>query len=1093
MCYFSPNFILLLLLIQAFLANCCIEHERGALLEFKAGVNDKSSHLASWRGEKCCNWAGIRCNNRTSRVVKLSLRNTKVEPIYYEGTFDYWYYHPGLTGKISPSLLFLSDLKHLDLSFNNFSGNKFPEFISAFRNLKYLNLSNTGLSGMIHPHLGNLSKLLYFDLRQVDYYFSDFILSADTWWLSNMRSLKYIDMSGVDFKDSNNWVQSLNKLSSLEVLVLSDNNLTQIPNTLTLVNFTSLRVLHLSYQNFNTSTIPNWMGSLRSLNVLILRSCNLVGPYPATLGNLTNLVQLDLSGNYNLNGTIPANIGNLTNLVQLHLSFNNLNGTIPTDIGNLTNLVQLDLSDNNLNGTIPTNIGHLTNLVQLDLSGNNLNGTIPTDIGNLTNVVELDLRYNNLNGTIPTDIGNLINLVQLDLSYNNLNGKIPTDIGNLINLVQLDLSYNNLNGKIPTDIGNLINLVHLDLSYNNLNGKIPTDIGNLTNLVQLDLSSNNLNGTIPTDIGNLTNLVTLNLTSNNLNGKIPTDIGNLTNLVTLDLSYNSLTGLLSETHLTGLSKLKYLGLAHTNITISFGSEWTPSFQLNTIWLWSNKLGPKFPSWIRRQVQIENLDLSDTGIDDCIPDWVWSLSLLRYLWLSTNILKGKLPASLVHMTNLEYMDLSNNRLVGKIPFLPTSLSSLDLSNNSLSGQLRKHFKSPYKNKLIVSNNHTAEIVELFPCGLTSLGILDLSSNSLSGHLPPCWSNIRGVVNLANNRLSGVVPRSLSCSDKLQVVSLENNNLTGEFPFDLQFCKGLEMLDLGENNFHGIIPDWVGESFQWLHFLRLHSNLFYGNIPSKLTQLNNLLVLDLSNNNLSGPLPRGLDNFTLMSQLLYEGDNGTVKLNAIMKGLILEYSPADLFYLRSMDFSNNNITGEIPQEMVFLMALVNLNLSHNHLTGNIPLKIGNMTSLESLDFHMNNLSGTIPQSMSALYSLEVLNFSYNNLSGSIPTGHQLQALDDPSIYSGNPYLCGPPLKTSCGSSGTLPQSDGHNDSNSKNTGDRDKWLYLFIEFGFVAGFLVVFFILLFKVKWRYTYFQMVDTVFDRLYVLMLKPKLKWASAH
>ncbi|XP_078152752.1 uncharacterized protein LOC144547940 [Carex rostrata] len=936
MCYFSPNF-LLLLLIQAFLANCCIEHERDALLEFKAGVNDKSSRLASWRGEKCCNWAGIRCNNRTSRVVKLNLRNTNVEPIYYEGTFSYWNYHPGLTGKISPSLLFLSDMKHFDLNFNNFSGNKFPEFISAFRNLKYLNLSNTGLSGMIHPQLGNLSKLLYFDLRQDPYYFSDFILSADTWWLSNMRSLKYIDMSGVDFKDSNNWVQSLNKLSSLEVLVLSNNNLTQIPNTLTLVNFTSLRVLHLSDQNFKT-TIPNWMGSLHNLKILILENCNLVGPYPATLGNLTNLLQLDLRFNY-LNDTIPTNIGNLTNLVQLDLSGNNLNGTIPTDIGNLTNLVQLDLSDNNLNGTIPTNIGNFTNLVQLDLSFNNLNGTIPTDIGNLTN------------------------------------------------------------------------------------------------------------------------------------------------LVLLDLSDNNLTGLLSETHLTGLSKLKHLGLGHTNINISFGSEWTPSFQLNTIWLWSNKLGPKFPSWIRTQVQIEDLDLTDTGIDGYIPDWVRSLSSLRSLSLSTNILRGKLPGSLVHMTKLEDLDLGNNQLVGKIPFLPTSLWYLNLSNNSLSGQLRKHFKSPYKNKLIVSNNQTVSIVELFSCGLTSMWFLDLSSNSLSGNLPPCWSNISGIVNLANNRLSGVVPRSLSCSDELQVVSLESNNLTGEFPFDLQFCKGLQMLDLGENNFHGIIPDWVGESFPHMAYLILRSNLFSSNIPSKLTQLNNLQVLDLANNYLSGQLPRGLNNFTWMSNQLTSsllGIYSDESLIAMTKGLKLEYDSTGLLLWKSMDLSNNNLIGEIPREIVVLAGLLNLNLSNNHLIGNIPLEIGNMTSLESLDFHMNNMSGTIPQSISALYSLEKLNFSYNNLSGSIPTGYQLQALDDPSIYSGNPYLCGPPLETSCGSSGRFPHNNGNNDSNSKNTGDRDKWLYLFIEFGFVAGFLLVFFILLFKVKWRYTYFQMVDIVFDRLYV-------------
>ncbi|XP_078153012.1 uncharacterized protein LOC144548181 [Carex rostrata] len=266
-------------------------------------------------------------------------------------------------------------------------------------------------------------------------------------------------------------------------------------------------------------------------------------------------------------------------------------------------------------------------------------------------------------------------------------------------------------------------------------------------------------------------------------------------------------------------------------------------------------------------------------------------------------------------------------------------------------------------------------------------------------------------------------------------------------------------------------------------------YEGNIPSKLTQLNNLQVLDLANNYLSGQLPRGLDNFTWMSDQLSSlfGYYSDESLIAMTKGLKLEYDSTGLLLWKSMDLSNNNLIGEIPREIVVLAGLLNLNLSNNHLIGNIPLEIGNMTSLESLDFHMNNLSGTIPQSISALYSLEKLNFSYNNLSGSIPTGYQLQALDDPSIYSGNPYLCGPPLETSCGSSGRFSHNNGNNDSNSKNIGDSDKWLYLFIEFGFVAGFLVVFFIILFKVKWRYTYFQMVDTVFDRLYVLMLKPKL------
>ncbi|XP_078173295.1 receptor-like protein EIX2 [Carex rostrata] len=909
MTYSSLNF-LLLLFIQAFLANCCIEREREALLEFKAGVNDTKSRLASWSGEQCCNWAGIRCNSQTGHVVKLNLRNTKpynLDNIYIIGDDYYdWIYH-SLVGKISPSLIFLSDLKYLDLSFNNFNGSKFPEFIGAFRNLKYINLSHTGLSGMIPPQLGNLSRLMYFDVSN-GYPFSSFMLKTDTWWLPNLRNLKHMEMSRVDFKDSNDWVETLNKLSSLEVLVLYNNNLTHIPQSIPLVNFTSLKVLHLSNQNFNT-TIPHWVGNLTSLNKLTLRNNSLISMVP------------------------------------------------------------------------------------------------PLD--SLTKLTDLSLCWNNIEG----------------------------DIRELL-------------------LGKLSNYT-------------------LGNLEYLDLSSTNLSGTLTGWITDMTSVTHLNLWNNNLSGTLPIDIGNLTNLVGLDLSSNSLTGLLSETHLTSLLKLKYLYLANNNITILVDSDWTPSFQLNSIDLSSCKLGPKFPSWLRRQVEIEDLGLIDTGIDDSIPNWLWNLSSLGSLDLSTNLLRGKLPASLVHMTKLMYMDLSNNRLEGKIPFLPTSLKYLFLSNNSFSGQLRKNRRSPYKNKPIVSNNNTVEMVELFPCGLANLHYLDLSSNSLSGQLPPCWSNISDYVNLANNRLSGVVPSSLSCSVTLSVLQLANNILTGEFPFDLQFCSGLQLLDLGENNFQGTMPDWVGESFQQLQILRLRSNLFSGNIPSKLTQLNNILFLDLSNNYLTGPLPRGLDNFTSMSQLfsLTISSYHTIVI-VITKGLILEYDSRDFLFLKSMDLSNNNLTGEIPKEIVVLAGLFNLNLSHNQLIGNIPLEIGNMTSLESLDFHKNKLSGTIPQSISTLYSLAVLNFSCNNLSGSIPNGHQLQTLNDPSIYNGNPYLCGSPLETSCDSSVRLPQSDGNNDTN-----DRDKWLYLFIEFGFVAGFLLVFFILLFKVKWRYTYFQMVDSMLER----------------
>ncbi|OAY71164.1 Leucine-rich repeat receptor-like protein FASCIATED EAR2 [Ananas comosus] len=120
---------------------------------------------------------------------------------------------------------------------------------------------------------------------------------------------------------------------------------------------------------------------------------------------------------------------------------------------------------------------------------------------------------------------------------------------------------------------------------------------------------------------------------------------------------------------------------------------------------------------------------------------------------------------------------------------------------------------------------------------------------------------------------------------------------------------------------------------------------------------------------------------------------------------------LYLFESIDLSDNNLSGEIPDEITDLHTLQYLNLSRNNLIGHISEQIGEMQSLESLDLAMNKLSDNIPQSLSALTYLEYLNLSYNNLSGVIPTGNQLQTLDDPSIYIGNPYLCGPPSTRNC----------------------------------------------------------------------------------
>ena len=84
--------------------------------------------------------------------------------------------------------------------------------------------------------------------------------------------------------------------------------------------------------------------------------------------------------NSQLTGEIPSEIGNLTNLLYLQLGHNNLIGEIPSEIGNLTNLENLFLGENELVGEIPVEIGNLTNLTILELNNNQLTGDIPESI-----------------------------------------------------------------------------------------------------------------------------------------------------------------------------------------------------------------------------------------------------------------------------------------------------------------------------------------------------------------------------------------------------------------------------------------------------------------------------------------------------------------------------------------------------------------------------------------------------------------------------------------------------------------------------------------------------------------------------------------
>ena len=93
----------------------------------------------------------------------------------------------------------------------------------------------------------------------------------------------------------------------------------------------------------------------------------------AQLAELDQLTSLDLSGNTGLTGAIPASLGAVTSLASLDLSGVGWTGAIPTELDDLTALTTLDLSGNPAltagTARLEALLTALTNLTTLDLSG----------------------------------------------------------------------------------------------------------------------------------------------------------------------------------------------------------------------------------------------------------------------------------------------------------------------------------------------------------------------------------------------------------------------------------------------------------------------------------------------------------------------------------------------------------------------------------------------------------------------------------------------------------------------------------------------------------------------------------------------------
>nr|GMC87820.1 receptor-like protein EIX2 [Ipomoea batatas] len=620
----------------------------------------------------------------------------------------------------------------------------------------------------------NLSHLQYLDLSG-----SGGNLKVNNHdWLSQLSSLKVIDLSWVDLRSWNSWLDAINQQPSLKKLNLSACHLysLHIPPTLPFLNFTSLQILDLSHNHFG-SLIPSWLFNLSNLATLNLKNSEIPGSIPETFQTMTSLTVLDLSEN-NLRAELPSALPSL--LKEVRFSGNRLNGPLAKNIMHLKHLVVLDVARNSLNDTLTQGSLNFSDLKELDLSYNSIvlkmnQSWIPS--------FQLDviaLRSCQLEQRFPSWLRTQKTIFSVDISDAGISDKVPDWFWDLSPAMEhMNLSWNQLSGQLP-DLSRF-SLSVVDLSGNNFQGPVPHFSSMMKVFI---LRKNSFSGTVSPVCESLVynnSLSFLDLSSNNLSGPLPDCWVNGTELIVLNLGRNFLFGEIPQS-LGNLLNLKMLLLNH------------------------NKFLGELPSSLQKLRRLTVFDVGSNNLTGSILIWIGEFyTELIFLVLRGNQFSGAIPPQLCRLEYLMVLELSNNALTGTIPKCVNNfliMAGVEGVPSFIFDQYTAYEKDAVKTIIVTISSE----YNLFFSRIHPFTYIDLSGNFLSGDIPGELATLveLNALNLSANNLTGPIPPGINKLSRLESLDLSRNNLSCSIPPNMGQLNFLSVLNLSYNHLSGEIP-------------------------------------------------------------------------------------------------------------------------------------------------------------------------------------------------------------------------------------------------------------------------------------------------